>query len=48
VVEDAPYVTSLEFLEKYQADFCVHGDDIVCDADGNDTYREVRAAGKFR
>lgn len=48
VVEDAPYVTSLEYLDKYNADFCVHGDDLVCDASGQDTYREVRAAGKFR
>eukprot|EP01127_Copromyxa_protea_P007872 TRINITY_DN1788_c0_g1_i2.p1 TRINITY_DN1788_c0_g1~~TRINITY_DN1788_c0_g1_i2.p1 ORF type:complete len:350 (-),score=97.59 TRINITY_DN1788_c0_g1_i2:91-1140(-) len=48
VVEDAPYVTSLEWMANYEADFCVHGDDIVCDADGNDTYREVRAAGKFK
>lgn len=48
VVEDAPYVTSLEWLERHGADFCVHGDDIVCDATGQDTYREVRAAGKFR
>lgn len=48
VVEDAPYVTSLEVLEQHNVDFCVHGDDIVCDADGNDTYREVRAAGKFK
>lgn len=25
VVEDAPYVTLLEYLDKYQCDFCVHG-----------------------
>ena len=39
VVENAPYVTSLETLDKYGCDFCVHGDDITVDADGNDTYR---------
>ena len=39
VVENVPYVTSLETLDKYQCDFCVHGDDITVDADGNDTYR---------
>lgn len=39
VVENAPYVTTLETLDKYQCDFCVHGDDITVDADGNDTYR---------
>lgn len=25
VVEGAPYVTTLETLDKYQCDFCVHG-----------------------
>lgn len=25
VVENAPYVTNLETLDKYNCDFCVHG-----------------------
>lgn len=25
VVEDVPYVTTLETLDKYNCDFCVHG-----------------------
>lgn len=25
IVEGAPYVTTLETLDKYNADFCVHG-----------------------
>lgn len=25
VVEDAPYVTTLETLDKYECDVCVHG-----------------------
>lgn len=29
VVEDAPYVTTLETLEEYKCVFCVHGDDIT-------------------
>lgn len=48
VVEDAPYVTLLEYLDKYQCDFCVHGNDITLDADGNDTYRIVKDAGRYR
>lgn len=48
VVRDAPYLTSLETLEKYDCDFCVHGSDITLDADGLDTYRFVKAAGKYR
>lgn len=31
VVEGVPYVTTLETLDKYQCDFCVHGGEhILC------------------
>jgi ethanolamine-phosphate cytidylyltransferase len=29
VVENAPYVTTLETLAEYNCEFCVHGDDIT-------------------
>jgi len=29
VVENAPYVTTLETLQEYNCEFCVHGDDIT-------------------
>ncbi|CAH1964105.1 unnamed protein product [Acanthoscelides obtectus] len=48
VVEGAPYVTSLATLDKYGCDFCVHGDDITMTADGQDTYKEVKEAGRYR
>lgn len=48
VVEAAPYVTTLETLDKYNCDFCVHGDDITMTADGVDTYHLVKAAGRYR
>ncbi|XP_063363669.1 ethanolamine-phosphate cytidylyltransferase isoform X1 [Cydia amplana] len=48
VVEGAPYVTTLETLDKYQCDFCVHGDDITVTADGIDTYHLVKNAGRYR
>lgn len=48
VVEGAPYVTTLETLDKYDCDFCVHGDDITVTADGVDTYHLVKAAGRYR
>lgn len=48
VVEDAPYITSLDTLEKYNCDFCVHGSDITVDSEGLDTYRFVKAAGKYK
>merc|ERR1719244_2446865 len=48
VVENAPYVTTLETLEKYDCDFCVHGDDITTTADGQDTYHLVKDAKKIQ
>jgi len=48
VVEDAPYVTTLETLDKYNCDFCVHGDDITMTADGVDTYHLVKSNGRYK
>ncbi|KAI9593032.1 hypothetical protein BDF19DRAFT_449250 [Syncephalis fuscata] len=48
VVRDAPYVTSLDYLDRYNCDFCVHGDDITTAADGSDCYQEVKDAGRYR
>lgn len=48
VVPNAPYVTSLEIMDQYNCDFCVHGDDISTAADGTDSYAAVKAAGRFR
>jgi ethanolamine-phosphate cytidylyltransferase len=48
VVEGAPYVTELSWLEKYNIDFCVHGEDISTDENGRDSYEEVKKAGRFR
>jgi len=48
VVEGAPYITTLETLDKYDVDFCVHGDDITLSADGVDTYQAVKEAGRYK
>lgn len=48
VVEDAPYVTTLDTLDKYNCDFCVHGDDITLTADGVDTYHLVKSAQRYK
>ncbi|KAF5269991.1 hypothetical protein FQR65_LT05790 [Abscondita terminalis] len=48
VVEDAPYVTNLEILDKYDCDFCVHGDDVTMTADGVDTYHLVKSVGRYK
>jgi len=48
VVKDAPYTTQVETLDEYDIDFVVHGDDISTTADGQDAYRLVKAAGRYR
>lgn len=48
VVEGAPYITTLETLDKYDCDFCVHGNDITLDSTGLDTYRFVKNANRYR
>lgn len=48
VVEDAPYVTSLETLDRHNCDFCVHGDDVTVDVNGVDSYRFVKEAGRYK
>lgn len=35
-------------LKKYNADFIIHGDDIVLDADGKSIYHEFEKKGEFR
>ncbi len=48
VVENAPYVTTIEELDEHECDFCVHGNDITMTADGTDTYHIVKAAGRYK
>jgi len=48
VVKGAPYTTSLEKLDEYGCDFCVHGDDITCTADGQDAYHFVKNANRYK
>jgi ethanolamine-phosphate cytidylyltransferase len=48
VIEDAPYCTTLETLDKYACDFCVHGDDITLTAEGIDTYQIVKENKRYR
>ncbi|XP_054615149.1 ethanolamine-phosphate cytidylyltransferase-like isoform X1 [Dunckerocampus dactyliophorus] len=48
VVEGAPYVTTLETMDKHNCDFCVHGDDLTLTVDGRDTYEEVKESGRYR
>jgi choline-phosphate cytidylyltransferase len=36
VVLNSPWIVTPEFIEKYQIDFIVHGEDDAFDEDGND------------
>lgn len=48
VVEDAPYVTDPKWLDEYNCQFVVHGDDITTDANGEDCYQEMKDIGRFK
>lgn len=47
-VARAPYVTQLDWISHYGCRYVVHGDDITSDGDGEDCYRFVKAAGRFK
>ncbi|KAI9686537.1 MAG: hypothetical protein M1822_003548 [Bathelium mastoideum] len=44
----APYVTTLPWITHYGCRYVVHGDDITSDSGGEDCYRFVKAAGRFK
>lgn len=47
-VPDAPYVTQLDYIDKFDCKYVVHGDDITSDSGGEDCYRFVKRAGRFK
>lgn len=47
-VPRAPYVTQLDWISHYGCRFVVHGDDITSDSSGEDCYRFVKQAGRFK
>jgi glycerol-3-phosphate cytidylyltransferase-like family protein len=42
------FVHVAEVLLEHDIDWCIHGDDLVTTADGEDCYAKVKAAGKFK
>lgn len=48
VVEGAPYVPTLETLNKYNCDFCVHGSELAVGVDGTDYHEPVKRAGRYK
>lgn len=47
-VPHAPYVTQISWIDHYGAKYVVHGDDITSDSGGEDCYRFVKQAGRFK
>ncbi|ORY68713.1 phosphoethanolamine cytidylyltransferas-like protein [Pseudomassariella vexata] len=47
-VTHAPYVTQLSWISHFGCKYVVHGDDITSDSSGEDCYRFVKAAGRFK
>lgn len=45
---DAPYVTQLDWVSHFGCRYVVHGDDITSDGSGEDCYRFVKAANRFK
>ncbi|KAJ4302327.1 choline phosphate cytidylyltransferase [Collariella sp. IMI 366227] len=47
-VSHAPYVTQLDWISHFGCRYVVHGDDITSDSAGEDCYRFVKAADRFK
>eukprot|EP00743_Colponemidia_sp_Colp-15_P000705 GILK01000782.1.p1 GENE.GILK01000782.1~~GILK01000782.1.p1 ORF type:complete len:460 (-),score=60.69 GILK01000782.1:127-1506(-) len=48
MVPDVPYSVSIPLLDKLNCDFAVHGDDLAINANGQDSYGIVKAAGRCK
>jgi ethanolamine-phosphate cytidylyltransferase len=48
VVENAPYIASVETLDKYKCDFVCHGEDVSLGEDGRDVYEHVKKCGRLK
>ncbi|KAK3326405.1 hypothetical protein B0H66DRAFT_550873 [Apodospora peruviana] len=47
-IPHAPYVTQLDWISHFGCKYVVHGDDITSDSSGEDCYRFVKAADRFK
>ena len=47
-IPNAPYVTQLDWISHFGCKYVVHGDDITSDSGGEDCYRFVKAANRFK
>ncbi|KAI8902698.1 hypothetical protein BC833DRAFT_227469 [Globomyces pollinis-pini] len=47
VIEDAPWVVTMDFINKHQIDYVAHDDIPYADDGATDVYAMVKSAGKF-
>ncbi|AFM99349.1 putative ethanolamine-phosphate cytidylytransferase [Encephalitozoon hellem ATCC 50504] len=48
IVRDAPFVTQMDMIKEYGVNVVAHGNDIILDSNGQDSYFQVRKTGMFR
>lgn len=48
IVYDVPYSPSVKTLELARADFCIHGDDMPVNANGESAYDEMKNLGRLK
>jgi ethanolamine-phosphate cytidylyltransferase len=48
VVLDTPYSPTLELLDSLNIDYCAHGDDPCFNENGEDAYKQIKEAGRFK
>ncbi|OHT08813.1 cytidyltransferase-related domain containing protein [Tritrichomonas foetus] len=47
-IPDSPYNVTIEWLDKWDCEVCVHGDDLALNSDGVDCHQPVIDAGRFQ
>ena len=48
VIEDLPYLISMDLLDKNNIDYVLHGDDIINDENGESIYTQFEKVGRFK
>jgi len=48
VICPCPWVVTIDFLDKHNIDFIVHGQDISYDENGEDCYKDMKRLGRYR
>lgn len=48
IIRGCPYFIEIDFLEKNNLDYILHGDDIIYDLNGESSYSKFEKVGKFK